>query len=379
MAFLRKPHLWLALMLVLLVELMLRTPASALLQSGGSHTGRSLQLQSALRARGERLNVITIGSSIAEYGVDHEALGEALRAQGLEYASLAMPGGHLLTMRTLTRYAQEQLPELRAAVVLIALTEFESIGNGSYELAIAQPWLRIGDHRWVSEHVPLDRAEPSTLGSISALAGYRHHAQFLTRSPKRLAKALKWWRRPSIDERLWVTGRSSDSLCGMDTSSLAACLDPTRPLDQNLTSVATANTARATCTHMHIDGGQGDWRGHDLEAESPIFRRMRELRQQQLRELPSHAPPLLVLMPVHPLWEQERLAVGVRDWVTQIHAPLVARGEIRMLDLSRMFEGPGMRTCEYFRDMYHLNHAGQALATAAIKTALWEQLQIPHK
>lgn len=376
MAFLRKPHLWLALLLVLLAELLLRTPATALLQSGASHTGRSLQLQSALRERGEAINVVTIGNSIGEYGIDHEALGLALRGQGLEYASLAMPGGHLLTMRTLTRQIQE-LPELRAAIVLISLSEFETVGNGNYELAIAQPWLRFGDWRWTSEHVPLDRSEPSTLGSISALAGYRHQLQFLARNPARLAKSLKWWRWPSVDERLWITGRSGEGLCGMDTSSLAACLDPSRPLNEALTSRATADVARATCAHLSLDGGKGDWRGHDLEAESPVFKRMRELRQQQLRELPSHAPPLLVLMPLHPLWEQERLAIGVRDWVAQIHAPLVARGEIRMLDLSRIFEAPGMRPCEYFGDMYHLNSAGQAVTTAAIKDALWDQLQLP--
>lgn len=377
MPFLRKPHLWLALLLVLLAELTLRTPVTALLQSGASHTGRSLQLASALRARGEHINVITLGNSIAEYGIDHQALGQDLRAQGLEYASLAMPGGNLLTMRTLTRYAQEQLPELRAAIVLISLSEFETVGNGSYELAIAQPWLRFGDWRWVTEHVPLDRSEPSTLGSISALAGYRHQFQFLARNPSRLAKALKWWRWPSVDERLWVTGRSGEGVCGMDISTLAACLDASRPLDELLTSIATANAARATCAHLTLDGGKGDWRGHDLEAESPVFKRMRELRQQQLRELPSHAPPLLVLMPLHPLWEQERLAVGVRDWVNAIHAPLVARGEIRLLDLSRIFEAPGMRPCEYFGDMYHLNSAGQVITTAAIKAALWEQLQLP--
>jgi len=377
MAFLRKPHLWLALLLVLLVELALRTPVTALLQSGASHTGRSLQLQSALRERGEGINVITIGNSIAEYGIDHAALGQALRSHGLEYASLAMPGGHLLTLRTLTRYAQEELPELRAAVVVINLTEFESVGNGSYELAIAQPWLRFGDWSWTAEHVPLDRSEPSTLGSISALAGYRHQMQFLARKPSRLAKALRWWGWPSLDERLWVTGRKTEGLCGMDLTSLPACLDASRPVDLTLTSAETATATRASCALLKIDTGKGDWRGHDLEAESPVFKRMRELRQQQLRELPSHAPPLLVLMPLHPLWEQERLAVGVRDWVTQIHGPLAERGEIRMLDLSRIFEASGMQPCEYFGDIWHLNTKGQALTTAAIRQALWEQLQLP--
>ena len=376
MAFLRKPHLWLALLLVLLAELVLRTPATALLQSGASHTGRSLQLKSALDERRERINVITLGDSIAEHGIDHRALGLALRDRGLEYASLAMPGGHLLTMRTLTRYAKEELPALRAAIVLISLIEFESIGNGSYELAIVQPWLRYGDWRWVSAHVPLERSEVSTLGSISALAGYRHQMQFLTRNPARLAKVLKWWRRPSIDERLWATGRVPENLCGMDTGSLAACLDASRPLNLALTSAATASEARASCAQLVVDGGQGDWRGHDLEAESPVFTSMRELRQQLLRELPSDAPPLVVLMPVHPLWEQERLAIGVRDWVNQIHAPLVAQGQIQLLDLSRIFEAPGMHSCEYFRDMYHLNIKGQAVITAAIQTALWEQLEL---
>ncbi len=373
MAFLKRPHLWLALALVLLVELLLRTPASSWLQSGASHTGRSLQLRSVLRElRDTQIEVITLGNSIAEHGIDHRALGLELRERGIDYASLAMPGGHLLSLRTLTRAARDDIGEVRAAVVAISLTEFESLGNGEYEMAIVQPWMRFGDWRWTREHVPLDRSEPSTLGAVSALAGYRHQFQVLSRNPGRLWKALsgRW---NSIDERLWATGRIPAGLCGMDTSSLAACMDDKLPLDAALTPPAFAANARATCAHLVIED-RGDWRGHDLEAESPMFRRMRELRQQQTRDLPSQSPPLVVLMPVHPLWERERLAPGVRDWVDHIYAPLAAAGDIRWLDLSRIFEEPGMRTCEYFGDMYHVNEAGQALITARVREALWEQL-----
>jgi hypothetical protein len=371
-SFLRRKHLWLALALVLLVEALLRTPATALLQSGASHTGRSLQLQSALTAIGpENIEVVTLGNSVAEYGIDHVALGLSLRAKGLDYASLAMPGGHLLTLRALTRFARERMTGLRAAVVLISLTEFETVGNGSYEMAIAQPWLRFGDWRWTDEHVPPDLSEPSTLGAYSALAGYRHQFQFLSRHPARLWKAWRWWRWPSVDARLWPTGRGPAGLCGMDTSSVAACLDESRPLDAALTPAETAAVARATCANLLLPGQhQGDWRGHDLEQESPVFKRMREIRQEQVRDLPGKTRPLVVLMPVHPLWERERLAIGVRDWVDQIYGPLAASGEIRWLDLSRIFELPGMQPCTYFGDMYHLNSAGQAVVTGEIEKAL---------
>jgi len=378
MAFLRKPHLWLALLVVLLAELALRTPLSDFLQSGASHTGRSLQLRNSLRSR-DQIEIVTLGNSVAEYGINHQELGRRFADRGLRYASLAMPGSHLLTLRALTRYARTHWTELKVAVVVISLSEFETVGNGNYEMAIAMPWLQSGDWTWTNEHVRPQLGEPSTLGGYSALAGYRQQLQFLARNPSRFWKGFAWWRWLSVEERSWTTGSMAWGLCGIDTSTVANCLDPTRPLDLAQTSAEVAATVRPTCAQLLMDTPRSDWRGHDLEAESAVFKRMRILRQAQVRELPSSKPPLVVLLPLNPLWERERLAIGVRDWVDQIYAPLAANGEIRLLDLSRSLEAPGMRTCAYFGDMYHLNVRGQALITEAIQDAIDAQLLAPDR
>ena len=71
---------------------------------------------------------------------------------------------------------------------------------------------------------------------------------------------------------------------------------------------------------------------------------------------------LVVVLPMHPMWEQTR-ALGAAGIMRETYQPLVDTGMVRYVDLRNIFTDAGVPACEVFHDLYHLNGQGQKMVT----------------
>ena len=101
---------------------------------------------------------------------------------------------------------------------------------------------------------------------------------------------------------------------------------------------------------------------------------MRDLIRAQLLALPWRNPPAVVLMPVHTLYRDRMLPIGLHAFVLEVLRPLVEQGRIRLLDHSDDFIADGRTDCHMFWDLFHQNNAGRAALARTLQPELMHAL-----
>ena len=354
------PRVWIALLVMLAVDLVFQLGGYNRFASRDSHSGTTLRTLSALNLRGrDQIDTVTIGSSVAVYGLDHARIAQAAAAQGHQHASLALPGSALLTFRQWAKWLPKNATKVRGGLMVLAPGDFQSLGNGSYELAIVAPIKSLGDGLWWQEHVPFDRANLETYGIFSGLALFRNDLQQLIANPLKRRGELRWWREHLRQSDYLSTQTAFDgNLCGIDLSSSDACLAANKP---KMMPEAEFQAVLQTCQTLKAQASNvPDWTNPaNVPAET---RRVQSLRRELISELGWQDHAVVLVLPMHPLWESTRVK-GAAALMAEIYQPLVATGSVRFLNYQNIFEEAGVPPCEAFHDMYHLNRFGQKIVT----------------
>lgn len=323
-----------------------------------SHSGTTIAMKREWEAHSAPVDVVTLGSSRAVYGLDHRRLADAAHADGLAHASFAMAGSHWMTVRSVSRWLERRRPEVSRRLIALSVLDFQFAGNGPYELAIVEPVRSRADAAWLTDHVAFSRADVATYGIYSSLFQYREDVQSLARGAGFRVRELSW-SRSSRPPMLFDGPRETDDICATDTSRLAACARPTRdgaPVAERrvaeqcrgLLPAARPVQPAASAAPLAMDGsaravilaelGQARWRGRTT----------------------------VLLLPTHGVWLREIAPAGLRERVLAELAPLVAAGTIELLDYTDFLGAGPARECDGYWDLYHQNARSATALTEAV-------------
>jgi hypothetical protein len=322
-----------------------------------SHAGMSISVKRALDTPAfKRIDLVTLGSSRPVYGIDHEALTRLAAARELVYANLSVPGMHWMSLGVITDWLVRHHPEVQGGIVALAVQDFLSPGNGSYELGIAYPFHTFSEIPWMKEHVPFDWHDPATYGLYSGLFEYHEDVQDLVAHPLHRHKLLRWFHARAPQQVLQADANEATGLCSAGISKLSDCA--TMGAHDPVLSEKLVPQCR-----MLEDSAKGryDLRPY-LEAHEPLPARLAEARdliRAQLRALRWKIPPVVVLMPMHDAWLRDAMPQGAHAWALHVLAPLVADGTIHVLDETDLFNSDSGTDCSAFFDFYHNNVSGR--------------------
>lgn len=356
------PRVWLAIALMLSIDIALQLGAYKRFASRDSHSGTTLRTLSALNLAGPaQIDTVTIGSSVAVYGIDHARIAENAAKLGHVHVSLALPGSALMTFRQWARWLPKNTPNVHGGLMVLAPGDFQFLGNGSYELAIVAPLKSLSDGFWWREHVPFTRDNLETYGLFSGLVQYRGDLQQLFAHPLERKSALQWWRN-HLREANYLTAQTvfDGDLCGIDLSSAQLCLASAKPTNM---PEGDFQAVRQTCQQLMPLSDVPDW---TIPANvTPQARRVQSLRRNLVSELGWQNRTIVLVLPMHPLWETTRVQ-GARALMAETYQPLVDAGVVRYLNYQDLFADSGVDSCKVFHDMYHLNRLGQKMVTDAL-------------
>ena len=362
------PRIVLPLLAVLALEGVFRTDFWERFAAPGSHAGTSIRLKQAVAAEPRPIDFVTLGSSRAEYGLDHARIAALGARHGKVHANLSMPGSHWMSVMTVIQWLRERRPEVAGGIIALATPDLQYVGNGSYELAIVRPFQGLIGNRGDAAH-RFDWNDASTFGSISALYQYRGDLQDALRHPLQRARAIG---AAGLGGHLLFDGpRRQIDTCAMPWQDLAHCA-------AHAPANADERHVVALCASLAAGSGQGgDWSALDPDALPPDRVELRAIRQRELRSVGWKKPPLVILMPVTHHWSRELQPRGARAWAHQVLDPLVADGSIALLDYSDFFDVDGVTRCDAFWDIYHQNEKGAAELTDALLPQIERHLYAP--
>ncbi len=354
---------------LVLVETAFRFGAWDRLLPPQSHAGTSVRMRDAVVEFPERIDFVTLGSSRAQYGLDHAAIAEAARSHGRSHANLSMPGSHWMTIFEQSRWLRRERPEVQGVVIALSAADMVWRSNGSYELAIVQP-LRSPwsiDDELRSHFAP---GQLDTYGVYSALFGHRQAVQFALQSPGELKRTLGWFREHGR-HTLFDGPRIQHDLCGLPLDTVATCAAASAARPELQTPIDQCKSLLPSV------GASPDFRfpgGAPLTEER---RTLLELRQAQIRAMGWPQPPVIVLMPITHVWRKELMAQGSIEWSHRVLDPLAASGEIVLIDLSTALDAADATRCEMFWDLYHQNEAGAKELTRQLLPQIERALYAP--
>jgi hypothetical protein len=360
-----------ALVLVASVEILFRLGLWEPLARPSSHAGTSVRIKRTLGSTAiPRLDFVTLGSSRPEYGLDHVMIAAAAREHGWIHADLSMPGSHWMTVGILTRWLERERPEVRGGIIALSAQDFSYPGNGTYELGIVYPFYRLADIPWMAEHVPFQREDIDSYGVYSALFEWRQDIRDFITSPRVRVKSLIRHARNDSPDALFANPSAQGDMCRYGLDSIAAC-------DRLEASTDTADEGlKRQCRDIRA-GLSGGLDYATLMQQAPLpesLEHTRDLVQTQLAQTRWAQPPLVILMPMPPIWF-DRHGDGLRDWALSILQPLADSGRIRLIDATHFFDGETNAGCADFFDFFHQNAAGRERLTRwllpQIETALY--------
>jgi hypothetical protein len=362
-------RLLLAVLGLLAIEAAFRFGAWDALVPPQSHSGTTIRMRDAVRAHAGRIDIVTLGSSRAEYGLDHAALAAAAQQRGLVHANLSMPGSHWMTIFEQSRWLRRERPEVQGVVIALSAADMTWRSNGSYELAIVQPmrspWSIDDEIRF-----RFDPKDLNTYGVFSALFGYRQAVQHALQSPRELRKSLQWFREYGRHP-LFDGPHVSHDLCGLPLATVADCARAAPTIPEQQTPIDQCKSLLPSV------GVSPDWRALTADTLTEERRALAELRRAQIRAMGWPRPPVVVLMPITHVWRKELMPQGAIAWSHLVLDPLAASGEIVLIDLSTALDDGDTTRCDYFFDLYHQNEAGARALTQQLLPQLDRTLYAP--
>lgn len=347
--------------LLLLAPLLLLGLAEATFRAGiwepltrlDSHAGTSVRVKRAAQAM-PRIDFVTLGSSRPVYGIDHARVAAAAAGRGQVHANLSMAGSHWMTIGILGRWLERRHPEVRGGVIALSVQDLAFAGNGSYELDIVRPFATLADTAWIAAHVPFQVDRVDTYGSYSALFGWREDVRDFAFNPALRLEPETRAVRQMPDDLLMRSPAAPEDLCRYDLDLATACAA--------LDGGATADEELGRQCRFLADTLNGYPDYAQLLARDPLpafMSRTRQLVQGQLRTLKWTLPPVVVLMPMPPMWRGQPSGQGLHAWALQVLQPLDAAGQIHLIDATGFFDTAERGGCGQFRDFYHQNDDGR--------------------
>lgn len=341
------------LLLLALIEFLFRLGVWEPMAARDSHSGTSIRAKHAVMAWADDIDYITLGSSRAEYGFDHSLLFNHAKTRGYTHLNLSQPGSHWLTITTISQWLQQRHPELKGGVIGLSYLDFQYPRNGSYELAIAQPFRPLLS-RPALYQFQFDPNDLSSYGAWSALFAYRQDVRDFLGNPKKRLITNQWFA-ANKPYRFDENPETNRDVCALPWDSLEQCLNAAPTTSEG-------EVFQNNCRTFAPTGGRVDW-SNLTEPLAPDRAETRAAIQAAIRGLGWPEPPIIVLLPTTHHWRDSITALGGSRWAHQVLDPLAASGEIVLIDRTEFFDVNQKTRCDVFIDLHHQNGVGATALT----------------
>jgi hypothetical protein len=331
-----------------------------------SHAGTTIRALSAWSTQGDpSVDTVTLGSSRPEYALDHVALAALAQKHGQRHLSFAMPGAHMLTIDTVSSWLKQNRPDVKNRVVALSVLDFTWAANGEYELGIVAPMGASIDGERLQQRLPL-KTDSNTWGAVSALWRYRQDMRDAIFAPKQRLNAIKT---PSSFNRAMNT-QVSQNVCQVDTTTVASCAAAT-PIGTTLSTAPStvlnhgASGAKQLCKDWQTQFGKAPAGDLSAKPHMPEVLLAQKLVSESFSRKTWPGKTVVVLLPTHHLWTQPPMATGQHALALEVLQPLVASGDITLIDATTMLDlpseaSPNLRSdCASFGDLFHQNDVGR--------------------
>ncbi|MEP7156144.1 MAG: hypothetical protein ABI905_10265 [Betaproteobacteria bacterium] len=333
-----------------------------------SNAGQSVQLKMAVNALGaDKLDFITLGDSRAVYGIEHQRVADAATSAGFRHVNLSLAGTHWLTIDALLEWITVRNRNLKGVLIATNVNSFTFEGNGSYELAMAAPFMASWNSERMNRSVAFNRADVSTYGVYSALFLAREDVQDLITHPRARLREIRAYAGRGSAPLTFSVKVAGDS-CAIAHSSMAECAAATPATDTERSIVSQCKSELPASTQ------RADWRKWTTPGAMPHLEQLALSRQAELRAMPLPKPLLVVLMPVPALRRDELTPQGLEEFTKAALKPLVDDGTIVLYDFTHFFDKTPGGECVAFWDLYHQNTVGQARLTDALLPTVQHEL-----
>jgi hypothetical protein len=358
MKFLRSKYMLVLLLVILLPEVLIRFGLYEPLANPTSYAGRTVYIKNALRDFGrDKVNVLTLGDSRAAMGLNHLAIFEASRLQGLNHVRFAMPGSHFMTFKTVSAWGMDELAGLRGIVLAVSPFSFGHAGNGAHENAIVLPVRNAISGSEIRYHVPFKRSDLRTWTSYYSAAGYRDDfKELLTNPNQRLAKLAR--HAPPVRVRtLTYNNENPLDLCAVSTADPQACLDELERV-QDQVPAKPWRALNRLC--------QGAFKERVVLPPGAAEQKLIDAWLDFFERLSSGLRVMVVLMPDHSLFQQHGYAPNARYVMERTVFEAHRRGLIDLADFRELMKQEPGDECRFFADGHHLNAVGKDVLTEAL-------------
>lgn len=360
--FIKTWRFWSPLLLLLGLEALFRSGVWEGRVTLQSHAGRTVVTKRALaEIDGSQVDYVTLGDSRARQGLHHKALATLARDFGREHVNMALPGSHFLSLKVLSRLALDQLKPLQGMVLVVPPGFLQSRGNGEYELGIVRPLREYTDSWEMMDHVPLRAGHIPSWGSWSDFAGYREDLLHWAKGGdgRREVSELnigRWW--------LEWTAEYPSQLCSIDWQQDDICAK-IQDLDRRNEAV---DSVQRYCRQSR---GRRQLMAQDIQLWREVkLPSLTTAWRDFLTGLGSELDLIVVTLPQHSLYEQRSLFAESIHEADTLLADLQQQGILRWLDLRDALLDAHLSECSAFRDPWHLNQAGQQVATERLSAYL---------
>ena len=348
---------------LLLCEVLLRAGMWESMAEPSSRVGATVALKRSIR-EAEAIDIVTLGNSRAEDGLDHELLRVTALKHGQRHVRATLRGAHWVSWGELSDWIERERTETSNALIAVSVADLFWANNGAHEIAMVEP-LRRGLIPSADVRQLFDRHEPATYGVWSSLLVYRADLADYVRDPLERRDSLAIAATPETP----VKKQTIPDFCRIPTASIAACA---AHVPEELTQIGVVKECRDT---LPLLAKREDWTSTSNEAQWQVRASVSALRQRQLADMP-YRRPLVVLMPVLKMWRDDVYPEGYESWVDQVLGPMVASGRISLIDATTFFDRRGDAECSAFIDLYHQNHQAAEELTQALLPRIQELLYV---
>ncbi len=326
-----------------------------------SYLGHGVYRAHAIQAYGlEKINWVTVGNSVLDWGLNHRKVRTALKAEGIEYARMTMGSSKFPVVQMVADWSVEQMEQLDGLVVGASASAL-----GSYQLStqykVSWPFLDAYD----ADKYQYDVANAPLKNFYQKLALFVYFddiKDYFLNFKKRTGKVDKNY--AEVDRILNFNVKKSGNVCGYEITNLQDCVKTANQLRKKskTTRFEREIIGRCPAKLSRKQLKSGTLSGQLSEANIALYAQNWSNLILNLADQSKQVK--FFVLPEHPLVQFTTKPRGMDEVMNRVLQTISPSKWVQVHDLRPLFSAhQKFRQCELFSDGIHLNDEGKMILT----------------
>lgn len=361
---------WLPILLLLILfivtEILLRFGWYDRWIKPNSFLGSAIYRMNAISSFGiDQIDWITVGDSRIDWGIDHHAIAELRKEQGLNHVRMSFGSSNFVATQTTIDWSITNMESLDGVMLGLSENAFASLGYLNKQYKVAWPFRDNMDLHNYQPLVPGDHW--SKYIYWFAWANYFDDIKAFVNNPLRRFKKYKSIStKHSQDAILNYRKNSQYNLCAHPLKTIDQCINSTQVIDHKKPELDGFKLINRHCSNLTAR--------HRSFNKLPVPRA--DNQEQMIKNwtslimsvLNQDKKFILVLLPEHESHNYIFKPSNAGQITKQILNQLIEHPGFKLIDLRRLFNGK--ENCKFFADPIHLSNLGIDEVNQAVIKAL---------